>query len=184
MGLLTVAGASAALLISSSVSTLISRCPVEGSFMNIAPSAGFITIATKSEDERPIMTVMGRYFMNSPIIPVQNRSGKNAASVVRVEDTTAGPTSTVALTVACSLGTPCSMKRYMFSTMTMASSTTRPITRVREKSTIMLSVMPMELSVIKVINIEKGIAMLTRMAFLMPITKKRTATTSIKPVIM
>ena len=32
-----------------------------------------------------IIKVMGKYFMNSPIIPSHKASGKNAASVVAVE---------------------------------------------------------------------------------------------------
>ena len=43
------------------------------------------TSAMKSEAKSVRITVMGRNFMNSPTIPVQNRSGKNTLSVVAVE---------------------------------------------------------------------------------------------------
>ena len=39
----------------------------------------------KSDAVRVRITVMGRNFMNSPTVPVQNSSGKNTLSVVAVE---------------------------------------------------------------------------------------------------
>ena len=41
-----------------------------------------------SEALSATMTVMGRYFMNSPTTPGQNRSGANTVRVVRVETAT------------------------------------------------------------------------------------------------
>ena len=41
--------------------------------------------AMASDAERTAIRVIGRYFMNSPTIPVQNMRGKNATRVVRVE---------------------------------------------------------------------------------------------------
>ena len=44
-----------------------------------------ITNATKSEEDKTVIKVSGKYFMNSPKSPGQNASGKNAARVVAVE---------------------------------------------------------------------------------------------------
>ena len=51
------------------------------------PSTGTKTRAIEREAASVRMTVIGRNFMNSPIIPVQNRSGKNTDSVVAVDAT-------------------------------------------------------------------------------------------------
>ena len=49
------------------------------------PSVGTNTRAISSEDASTAISVIGRYFMNSPIIPGQKARGTNAASVVQVE---------------------------------------------------------------------------------------------------
>ena len=49
-------------------------------------NTGLITKATKSEEPNVIISVIGRYFMNSPIIPGQKASGRKAAKVVAVDD--------------------------------------------------------------------------------------------------
>ena len=51
----------------------------------IPPTTGMKTSAMKSDAVRVRITVMGRNFMNSPTVPVQNSSGKNTLSVVAVE---------------------------------------------------------------------------------------------------
>ena len=43
------------------------------------------TIAINNDADSVASNVIGRYFMNSPTTPGQNNSGKNAASVVRVD---------------------------------------------------------------------------------------------------
>ena len=54
-------------------------------FISAAVKPGLITRATNSEDERTVINVNGKYFMNSPKRPGQNAKGKNAAKVVAVE---------------------------------------------------------------------------------------------------
>ena len=44
-----------------------------------------MTKATNKEEDNTVISVNGRYFINSPKSPGQNASGKNAASVVAVE---------------------------------------------------------------------------------------------------
>ena len=57
------------------------------------------------------ISVMGRYFMNSPAMPGQKSKGANAASVVAVAATTGPATSPVAFLEAVFLSQPSSTKR-------------------------------------------------------------------------
>ena len=54
-------------------------------FIKIASKTGVITRATKSEDPNTIIRVIGKYCINSPIIPGHKASGTKAARVVAVE---------------------------------------------------------------------------------------------------
>src|SRR5690554_3413631 len=54
-------------------------------FMYKEVSTGLITKATNKEEERTMIRVMGRNFINSPMISSQNASGKKADTVVNVE---------------------------------------------------------------------------------------------------
>ena len=46
---------------------------------------GLITKATKRDEDKTMIKVMGRNFINSPMMSSQKASGKNAERVVRVE---------------------------------------------------------------------------------------------------
>ena len=46
---------------------------------------GLITNAMKRDEDKTMMRVIGKYFMNSPMMPGQIASGRKAASVVAVE---------------------------------------------------------------------------------------------------
>jgi hypothetical protein len=50
-----------------------------------AVNTGLMTKATNKEDPKTIIKVMGKYFINSPIIPGHNIRGTNAAKVVAVD---------------------------------------------------------------------------------------------------
>ena len=54
-------------------------------FISTANKTGFMTRATNKEDPRTIISVMGKYCINSPIIPGQSASGTKAANVVAVD---------------------------------------------------------------------------------------------------
>ena len=54
-------------------------------FINKAVNTGLMTKATNKEDDNTIINVMGRYFMNSPMISSQNAKGRKAARVVAVD---------------------------------------------------------------------------------------------------
>ena len=51
-----------------------------------------------------MITVMGRYFMNSPTRPGQNINGRNAATVVAVDVMTGQATSPAPFIAACARG--------------------------------------------------------------------------------
>ncbi len=48
-------------------------------------STGLMTKAMNREEDKTMMRVIGRYFMNSPMMPGQMAKGKKAANVVAVE---------------------------------------------------------------------------------------------------
>src|SRR6218665_966376 len=50
--------------------------------------AALITIATNNEAVSVTVRVIGKYFMNLPIVPGQSRNGRNAISVVAVDEIT------------------------------------------------------------------------------------------------
>ena len=56
--------------------------------IKVAAKTGTITKATKRDAVSTTISVIGRYFMNSPIIPSQNTRGRNAAKVVAVDEIT------------------------------------------------------------------------------------------------
>ena len=64
--------------------------------MNRKQNTGLMISATNREEKRVVITVIGKYFMNSPIIPGQKISGIKAQTVVRVDAVTAIATSFVA----------------------------------------------------------------------------------------
>ena len=55
------------------------------SLIKVAENTGMMTSATNSEDVRTMISVIGRFFINSPVIPPQKARGRKAASVVAVE---------------------------------------------------------------------------------------------------
>jgi hypothetical protein len=68
-----------------------------------------------------------------PVKPGMNMSGAKTATRTTVVATTAKKTWAAPLWAATSGGSPSSIRRWMFSTTTMASSTTRPIARTRAR---------------------------------------------------
>ena len=69
-----------------------------------------------------------------PMIPLMKRSGMKTAVSDRVMDRMVKPTSAAPSNAALSGGLPISMWRTMFSSITMASSTTKPTASVRAMS--------------------------------------------------
>ena len=136
-----------------------------------------MTSATNREDPRTMMSVMGKYFMNSPMSPGQKARGVKAARVVPVEAMMGHATSPTPYLAASKGEKPSSMKRYTFSTTTIPLSTNIPNARTNAKRTIVLNVIPMAPRIMKLINIDRGIATPTKSAFLRPRKNNNTPTT-------
>ena len=75
--------------------------------------------------------VMANSWNSRPMIPPISRIGRNTAISEAVIDTTVKPTSCAPTSAACTRGMPASTWRVMFSSTTMASSTTKPVAMVR-----------------------------------------------------
>ena len=73
--------------------------------------------------------------MNSPTIPVQNRSGKNTDSVVAVDAMIGQAIRLAAKAYASGAGAPSCNLRSASSVVTMAPSTNIPTTRISENNT-------------------------------------------------
>ena len=131
-----------------------------------------------------MIRVSGRYFMNSPMMPGQNAIGAKAASVVAVAAMTGIATSAVPSLAAFFRSWPCSMNRYVFSTTTIALSTSIPSARMRLNSTTMFMVKPISCITLKESSIESGMAMPTKEAFAIPRKNRSTATTRMRPEMM
>ncbi len=71
---------------------------------------------------------------NRPTMPPMNQMGTNTAISDRLIDTTVKPISREPRSAASSAPMPRSMWRMMFSSTTMASSTTKPVTTVSAMS--------------------------------------------------
>ncbi len=67
--------------------------PVRTFDIKLAANTGLITNATNSEAAKVMISVAGRYFMNEPVTPGQNNSGKNGANVVSIPAKTGRKTS-------------------------------------------------------------------------------------------
>jgi hypothetical protein len=87
------------------------------------------TSDTSTETER----VSDRARKNWPTTPERKPSGASTTTVVRVEPTTGAISSRVASSIACSPRPPppADSRRWMFSTITTASSITRPMATAR-----------------------------------------------------
>jgi hypothetical protein len=127
------------------------------------------------------MTVMGRYFMNWPMMPGMKMMGKKATTVVMVEEMIGPATSLEPSIAACCRDLPMEAWRKMFSTMTMPLSTSMPRARIRLNSTIMFRVTPSSCSTKKDRSMEKGMARDTKKELRRPRKSRVTPRTSRKP---
>ncbi|MCW0450703.1 hypothetical protein NB706_003537 [Xanthomonas sacchari] len=91
-----------------------------------------------------------------PATPSTNTSGRNTAIVVRVEATTAMPTSRVPTIAASSTLRPRSRALAMLSSTTIESSTTRPVANARPPSDITLRLRPSRSMKKNVVTIDTG----------------------------
>ena len=95
---------------------------------------------TNKELASTTMSVIGRNFMNSPMMPGHMSSGMNTATVVAVLAMIGQATSPMPFLAARNGDCPSLMRRCVFSITTMPLSTSMPSASTRLKSTIMFSV--------------------------------------------
>ncbi|MEY9685691.1 hypothetical protein ABIF13_006465 [Bradyrhizobium elkanii] len=101
---------------------------------------GVVVSETTSEITIAIVMVMANSRNRRPTRPPIKRIGTNTATSDTLIDSTVKPTSRVPTSVASSRDSPASMWRVMFSSTTMASSTTKPVATVSAISEKMSSV--------------------------------------------
>ena len=89
-------------------------------------SSGVSVSETKPDSSTATMMVTANSCSSRPRMPPMNSTGMNTATSEIVIDTTVKPISLEPSSVACRRDLPISMWRVMFSSTTIASSTTKP----------------------------------------------------------
>ena len=146
--------------------------------------AAFTTIATNNEAVNVTVKVIGKYFMNLPIVPGHKRNGKNAINVVAVDEITGQAISPIPILEAVTRSIPFCMLANTLSTTTIPSSTSIPNPITNPNKTIVFKVNPKAERILNAINIESGIAAPTKSEFLNPMVNINTIITSTIPKIM
>ena len=112
------------------------------SLSNKTPRTGTAVSATSVEASRAKLTDKAKGVKNSPTSPCIKARGTNTATVVKVDDTIAAPTSLVPSTAAWYRSSPRCMCLYIFSRTTILSSTTLPTAMASPARLIKLSDRP------------------------------------------
>ena len=94
-------------------------------------SIGVSVTDTTPEMRMAVMIVTANSRNSRPRMPAMNRIGMKTAASETVIDTIVKPISFDPASAACSGGSPRSMCRTMFSSITIASSTMKPTERIR-----------------------------------------------------
>src|SRR5215469_5012589 len=102
-----------------------------GGLRNLAHSVGVVVKETNSETPIATLNVTANSRNSRPTIPPIISNGMNTATNEVLIDTTVNPISAAPLNVACTTPIPCSTYRVMFSSTTIASSTTNPVEMAR-----------------------------------------------------
>ena len=113
-----------------------------GALPAIEDNIGISVSDTTREIISAIETVSAWSLNNWPATPCTNTSGKNTATVVSVDATTAMLTSRVPVMAACSTPSPRSRALAMLSSTTMESSTTMPVASARPARDMTLRLSP------------------------------------------
>ena len=97
----------------------------------VVASAGASVSAVMAEQNTEAASASENSRNRRPMLPSSSEMGANTAISTAVVAITAMPTSREPRKAASSGGSPSSMRRWMFSTTTMVSSTTRPTASTR-----------------------------------------------------
>src|ERR1700722_12439470 len=126
----------------------------------IAESAGVKVSALKAEIDTEKAMVSANCRNKMPVVPGKKATGTNTATSTNEVATTAPATSFMAIEAAlCGSEIPSVMWRWTFSMTTMASSTTRPVARVRPNKVSVLIEKPRIFTNAKVPINETGMVM-------------------------
>src|SRR5664280_3267724 len=126
-------------------------------------SIGVRVTETTPEIRMATQMVIANSLNKRPSTPPMNSTGMNTAASESFIDTMVKPISPEPLSAACKGGSPISMCRTMFSSMTMASSTTNPMERIRAIMERLSRLKSSRYITAKVPTMEKGSAMLGMM---------------------
>jgi hypothetical protein len=96
----------------------------------MAQSMGVVVSDMTSEISTDTDSVTANSRNSRPICPSMNSSGMNTATSERLIESTVKPTSRAPRSAASTRPMPASMWRLVFSSTTMASSTTKPVATV------------------------------------------------------
>ena len=146
--------------------------------------AAFTTIATKSDAVNVTVNVIGKYFMNLPIVPGHKAKGKKAIKVVAVDEITGQAISPIPILDAVTRSIPFFILANTLSTTTIPSSTNIPNPITKPKRTMVFKVNPKADRILNAINIDSGIAAPTNSEFRNPMVNINTIITSTIPKIM
>ena len=108
----------------------------------VAHCAGFSVIALMALITAVAAMTRANCRNSWPVIPGRKAAGRNTAVRTRVTPRIGPISSDIAFTAASRGDMPCSMKCELFSTTTMASSTTMPMARMSANSVIRLMLKP------------------------------------------
>ena len=117
---------------------------------------GVSVSATRLDSTTALTTVRESSTKTRPIWPGRKISGTNTATTVAVVAMTAKNTCRVPRIAASVRGSPSSMRRWMFSSTTIESSTTSPMTSTSASSVRMLIEKPARASTAKVATRQTG----------------------------
>src|SRR5450432_2857239 len=126
--------------------------------------------------------VMANSRNNRPTIPVMNKSGMKTATSETLSDTTVNPICFAPFSAASNGGSPASMKRTMFSIMTIASSTTKPVEIVSAMSDKLSRLKPARYMIPKVPMSDNGSATLV-ITVAQSVRRKRNITITTSPMV-
>ena len=146
--------------------------------------AAFTTIATNKDAVKVTVNVIGKYFMNLPMVPGHSKNGRKAIKVVAVDDITGQAISPIPILEAETRSIPFCMLANTLSTTTIPSSTSIPNPITKPKSTMVFKVNPNADRILNAINIDKGIAAPTNKEFLNPMVNINTIITNTIPKMM
>ena len=143
------------------LSNVRANLPSRSSARGLSRCAHIIAVSVSestAETQMAMASVTANSRKSRPMIPPMNNSGMSTATSDTVSETMVNPICLEPLSAASKGGSPCSMKRAMFSIMTMASSTTNPVEMVSAMRERLLRLYPHRYITAKVPISESGTA--------------------------